>query len=124
MEYEKSILLNWIFYNNNLTYGNEVIDALFINSMGSNRIYKYFLKTLTDRDFEKFASYVRITVRNFEITYKEKYHVLRNKFILAFEDVVSKIHEDFNDKIYAEEEREYIDNYLNGETQEKEGKLR
>lgn len=105
-------------------YGNEVIDALFINSMGSNRIYKYFLKTLTDRDFEKFANYVRITARNFEITYKEKYNVLRNKFILAFEDVVSKTHEDFNDKIYAEEERKYIDSYLNGETIEKEGKLR
>ena len=93
-------------------YGNEVIDALFINSMGSNRVYKYFLKALTDGDFEKFANYVRVTARNFEITYKEKYYILRNKFILALEDVVCKTHEDFTDKIYAEEERKYIDDYL------------
>lgn len=105
-------------------YGNEVIDALFINSMGSNRVYKYFLKALTDGDFEKFANYVRVTARNFEITYKEKYYILRNKFILALEDVVCKTHEDFTDKIYAEEERKCKDDYLNGETPEKEGKLR
>ncbi len=28
MEYEKSILLNWIFYNNNLTYSIEASDEI------------------------------------------------------------------------------------------------
>ena len=28
MEYEKSILLNWIFYNNNLTYSIEARDEI------------------------------------------------------------------------------------------------
>ena len=31
---------------------------------------------------------------------------------MALEDVVCKTHEDFTDKIYAEEERKYIDDYL------------
>lgn len=86
-------------------YGNEVIDTLFINQMGSNRIYKYFINTLSDKNFEEFADYVHITTRNFEINHKEKYHILKNKFILALEDTISLTHEEFSD-LSIEEERE------------------
>lgn len=71
-------------------YNNEIIDTLFISALGNNKIYNHFLKTLLKGDFEDFADYVRVTVRNFEITYKDKYPVLRNKFILTFEETVVK----------------------------------
>lgn len=116
--YEKDSDIYSEFVKLIMNYPEEVLNALFIGSITSKKMMKKIVMAIKDKKQDEFVEKVKVLDRNARITYKEKYVILKNKFILALEDAVKKTYDDYEEIFFQSEEDECVRNWLNGVSNE------
>ncbi len=96
------------------SYPEDVLNALFIGSITNKNMLKKLVIAINNKKENEFVEKVRVLDRNAQITYKDKYKVLKNKFILALEENLNNTHEDYEEAFLQSEEDEYVRNWLCG----------